>query len=85
MYFYPEDVLIIILLVVVLITNIIIISLVKKNNRALSMSKEEHISVKENEEVTKQSVNESGIVLCRNCANQFDSALNVCPDCKTAR
>lgn len=26
-----------------------------------------------------------GIVFCRNCGNQFDSALDVCPHCKTTR
>jgi rubrerythrin len=26
-----------------------------------------------------------GIVFCRNCGNQFDSTLDVCPHCKTTR
>jgi rubrerythrin len=26
-----------------------------------------------------------GIVFCRSCGNQFDSALDVCPHCKTTR
>ena len=26
-----------------------------------------------------------GIVFCRNCGNQFDAGLDVCPYCKTTR
>ena len=79
-----ESTLIIILLAASLIFNIVtmilVIGLVKKN-KSMTITEEQNHSV----EAKKQHVEESGVVFCRNCANQFDSTLNVCPDCKTAR
>ena len=83
-----ESTLIIILLAASLIFNIVtmilIIGLVKKN-KSMTITKEQSHSGKTNIEPQKQYVDESGVVFCRNCANQFDSTLKVCPDCKTAR
>lgn len=31
------------------------------------------------------SAETQGVVFCRSCGNQYDSALNACPNCKTAR
>ena len=82
-----ESTLIIILLAASLIFNIVtmilVIGLVKKN-KSMNIT-EEHYFKKTIAEEKKQYADETGVVFCRNCGNQFDSTLKVCPDCKTPR
>lgn len=60
----------------------VIVLLTKKrttNNNSVQPVKDSMVS----QTIITQQSHESGVVFCRNCGNQYDSSVAVCPHCKT--
>lgn len=70
------------IIVSVAILTTVIILLTKKRTTNSNNAQPAKDSMVAQTIITQQS-HESGVVFCRNCGNQYDSSVSVCPNCKT--
>jgi hypothetical protein len=78
-----HETLIIVLVSVCLIVNLVtlvVVFLFYKSMRAVTI-----VNNQVSASLSKEVPPVQGIVFCRNCGNQFDSILDVCPHCNRAR
>jgi rubrerythrin len=76
-----HETLIIVLVSACLLVNLITLAVViLSHNRRRADEQDAKLQV-----AAALSPSAQGIVFCRNCGNQFDSTLDVCPHCKTTR
>jgi NADH:ubiquinone oxidoreductase subunit K len=78
-----HEALIIVLVSACLLVNLITLAVVVVNLTHNRRRADEQQYAKLQVAAARSSVH--GIVFCRNCGNQFDSTLDVCPHCKTTR
>jgi hypothetical protein len=81
-----QETLIVVLVSACLIVNLITLTVVflsRKSLRATAAINEQNAKLQVAAALSKEQG--QGIVFCRNCGNQFDSTLDVCPHCNRAR
>lgn len=83
------NILLIIVLLMNIITMILVIVLIKKKKTSKDLEKEYQVSSVQIAAATGSDQGkgyaDSGVVFCRSCGTQYDSANSACPVCKSER
>jgi hypothetical protein len=85
---FEESSLMMLLIIASLVINLVTMILVivsLKQNKSRSKMKEQNASVQVAAAKQTNLQAGAGVVFCRNCGNQYDSTIPVCPDCKAPR
>ncbi|WP_147534593.1 hypothetical protein [Bacillus marasmi] len=86
-----SNILLIIVLLINIITMILVIASMKRNKLTKGLVKEYQVSSVQTAaglgvgSDQGRGYDDSGVVFCRSCGTQYDSANSACPRCKTSR